>query len=193
MIAIVVVGALLILFAVYVISTYNRFVQLKHNVSKAWANIDVLLKQRNEELPKLVETCRQYMRFERETLEKVTRARAMIADAQEKVNIPALGAAETVLRGALVRLFAVAEAYPELRSNETFRQLQTRITQLENAIADRREFYNESVNLNNVRIEQIPDNIVAGLGSFKLFPLLRFAEKEKRDVDVKGLFRSQSS
>jgi LemA protein len=183
----------MILFAVYVISTYNRFVQLKHNVSKAWANIDVLLKQRNEELPKLVETCRQYMRFERETLEKVTRARAMIADAQEKVNIPALGAAETVLRGALVRLFAVAEAYPELRSNETFRQLQTRITQLENAIADRREFYNESVNLNNVRIEQIPDNIVAGLGSFKLFPLLRFAQKEKRDVDVKGLFRSQSS
>jgi len=190
MIAIVVLAALLILVGIYFISTYNRFVQLKHNVTKAWANIDVLLKQRNDELPKLVETCRQHMRFERDTLDKVTRARAMIADAREKVNVPALGAAETLLRGALVRLFAVAEAYPELRSNENFRQLQTRITQLENAIADRREFYNESVNLNNVRIEQIPDNIVAGIGAFRLFPLLRFSDKETRDADVKGLFRS---
>jgi LemA protein len=193
MIVVIVLGVLLILVGVYFISTYNSFVQLKHNVSKAWANIDVLLKQRNDELPKLVETCRQYMRFERDTLEKVIRARTMVADARENVNIPALGAAETVLRGALVRLFAVAEAYPELRTNETFRQLQTRITQLENAIADRREFYNESVNLNNVRIEQIPDNVVAGIGSFKLFPLLRFGGKETRDVDVKGLFRSSSS
>jgi LemA protein len=132
------------------------------------------------------------MRFERDTLEKVIRARSMVADARERVNIPALGAAETVLRGALVRLFAVAEAYPDLRTSETFRQLQKRITELEDAIADRREFYNESVNLNNVRIEQIPDNIVAGLGSFKLFPLLRFADKETRDVNVTALFRSRS-
>jgi LemA protein len=133
------------------------------------------------------------MRFERDTLEKVIRARSMVADARERANIPALGAAETVLRGALGRLFAVAEAYPELRSNESFRQLQTRIIDLENAIADRREFYNESVNLNNVRIEQIPDNIVAAIGLFKPYPLLRFAHRETRDVDVKALFRSQSS
>jgi LemA protein len=133
------------------------------------------------------------MRFERDTLEKVIRARSMVADARERTNIPALGAAETVLRGALGRLFAVAEAYPELRSNEGFRDLQKRITDLENAIADRREFYNESVNLNNVRIEQIPDNIVAAIGLFKPYPLLRFAHRETRDVDVKSLFRSPSS
>ena len=193
MIVIVLLGALSILVGVYFIFTYNSLVALKHNVSKAWANIDVLLKQRNDELPKLVETCRQHMRFERDTLEKVIRARSMVADARERVNIPALGAAETVLRGALTRLFAVAEAYPELRTSETFRQLQSRITELENAIADRREFYNESVNLNNVRVEQIPDNLVAGIGSFKLFPLLRVAEKETRDVSVKALFRSTSS
>jgi LemA protein len=192
MIVVLVLGALSILVGVYFVTTYNSLVELKHNVSKAWANIDVLLKQRNDELPKLVETCRQHMRFERDTLEKVIRARSMVADARERVNIPALGAAETVLRGALVRLFAVAEAYPELRANETFRQLQTRITELENAIADRREFYNESVNLNNVRIEQIPDNLVAGIGSFKLYPLLRFADKETRDVNVRALFRSAS-
>ena len=193
MIIVIVLGTLSIVVGVYFISTYNSLVALKHNVSKAWANIDVLLKQRNDELPKLVETCRQYMRFERDTLEKVIRARSMVADARERVNIPALGAAETVLRGALVRLFAVAEAYPELRTNENFRQLQSRITELENAIADRREFYNESVNLNNVRVEQIPDNIVAGIGSFRLFPLLRFTENETRDANVKALFGSQSN
>ncbi len=188
MIVVSILGALAIVTGVYFVTTYNRLVELKHNVSKAWANIDVLLKQRNDELPKLVETCRQHMRFERDTLEKVIRARSMVADARERVNIPALGAAETVLRGALVRLFAVAAAYPELRTNETFRQLHSRITELENAIADRRELYNESANLNNVRIEQLPDNIVAGIGSFKLFPLLRVAERETRDVNVKALF-----
>ena len=188
MIVVSILGALAIVTGVYFVTTYNRLVELKHNVSKAWANIDVLLKQRNDELPKLVETCRQHMRFERDTLEKVIRARSMVTDARERVNIPALGAAETVLRGALVRLFAVAAAYPELRTNETFRQLQSRITELENAIADRRELYNESANLNNVCIEQLPDNIVAGIGSFKLFPLLRVAERETRDVNVKALF-----
>ncbi len=189
MIVVIVLGGVAILAGAYFVTTYNSFVQLKHNVSKAWANIDVLLKQRNDELPKLVETCRQHMRFERDTLEKVIRARSMVADARERENIPALGAAETVLRGALGRLFAVAEAYPELRTNETFRELQSRITAIENAIADRREFYNECVNLNNVRVEQIPDNIVAALGLFKRFPLLRVAEREKRDVNMKALFR----
>ncbi|HQR53063.1 MAG TPA: LemA family protein [Burkholderiales bacterium] len=192
MIVVIVLGGIALLVGTYFVTTYNSLVQLKHNVSKAWSNIDVLLKQRNDELPKLVETCRQHMRFERDTLEKVIRARSMVADARERVNIPALGAAETVLRGALGRLFAVAEAYPELRTSESFRELQRRITELENAIADRREFYNECVNLNNVRIEQIPDNIVAALGLFKPFPLLRFGARETRDVNVKALFRSTS-
>lgn len=192
MIFAIVLGGVAMLAGAYFVTTYNSLVQLKHNVSKAWSNIDVLLKQRNDELPKLVETCRQHMQFERDTLEKVIRARSMVADARERENIPALGAAETVLRGALGRLFAVAEAYPELRASETFRALQSRITELENAIADRREFYNECVNLNNVRIEQIPDNIVAALGLFKRLPLLRFAERETRDVNLKALFRSTS-
>lgn len=192
MIVVIVLGGIALLVGTYFVTTYNSLVQLKHNVSKAWSNIDVLLKQRNDELPKLVETCRQHMRFERDTLEKVIRARSMVADARERANIPALGAAETVLRGALGRLFAVAEAYPELRTSESFRELQRRITELENAIADRREFYNECVNLNNVRIEQIPDNIVAALGLFKPFPLLRFGARETRDVNVKALFRSTS-
>lgn len=176
--------------AVYFVMIYNNLVQIKHNVSKAWANIDVLLKQRHDELPKLVETCKQYMKFEQETLTKVMEARSKVFSAREAQNIGQLGQAEGMLRGALGNLFALAEAYPDLKTNQTFQQLQTRISSLENGIADRREFYNESVNINNVRIEQFPDSIVAGMFNFKLAQLLEFSAEEKADVDVKQLFNS---
>ena len=182
-----VLGAMAVIL-IYGIMIYNNLVALKHNVGKAWANIDVLLKQRHDELPKLVETCRQYMKFEQDTLERVMKARAQVQTARESQNIPALGQAEGALRLGLGNLFAVAEAYPDLKTNETFQHLQGRITQLEDAIADRREFYNESVNVNNVRIEQVPDNIVAGMFVFKPFELLEFQAEEKADVDVKKLF-----
>jgi LemA protein len=173
---------------VYAVIIYNNLVALKHGVSKAWSNIDVLLKQRHDELPKLVETCKQYMKYEQETLERVMRARAAVSSAQARGDIAALGAAETQLRLGLGNLFAVAEAYPELRANETFQHLQTRISSLENSIADRREFYNEAVNNNNVRIEQFPDILIARNFGFKMAQLLEFSEEEKRDVDVKALF-----
>ena len=182
--------AVLAIVLVYFVMIYNQLVQVKHNVSKAWANIDVLLKQRHDELPKLVETCKQYMKFEQDTLVRVMEARAHVSTAREQQNIGALGQAEGELRGALGRLFAVAEAYPDLKTNETFQHLQARISALENAIADRREFYNESVNVNNVRIEQFPDSIVAGLFSFKPFTPLRFADAEKADVPMKELFQA---
>ena len=175
---------------VYFVMLYNQLVQVKHNVSKSWANIDVLLKQRHDELPKLVETCKQYMKFEQDTLIRVMEARSNVSNAREQQNIGALGAAEGELRGALGRLFAVAEAYPELKTDETFQHLQGRISTLENAIADRREFYNESVNVNNVRIEQFPDSIVAAMFSFKPMQLLRFSAEETADVDVKQLFQA---
>jgi LemA protein len=180
--------AVLILVVMYAIVAYNNLVNLKHNVSKAWANIDVLLKQRHDEIPKLVETCKQYMKFEQSTLEKVMQARAQVSSAREAHDIGALGRAEGALRAGLGNLFAVAEAYPELKSNEQFLHLQARISNLENAIADRREFYNESVNINNVRIEQFPDNVIANLFSFKIARLLEFASAEKTDVDVRTLF-----
>jgi LemA protein len=146
------------------------------------------LKQRHDEIPKLVETCKQYMKFEQSTLEKVIQARAQVSSAREAHDIGALGRAEGALRAGLGNLFAVAEAYPELKSNEQFLHLQARISNLENAIADRREFYNESVNINNVRIEQFPDNVIANLFSFKIARLLEFASAEKTDVDVRTLF-----
>ena len=172
----------------YLVSVYNGLVSLKHAVSKAWANIDVLLKQRHDELPKLVETCKQYMEYEQETLDKVMKARTSVASAQQSGDMAALGKAEGAMRLGLGSLFAVAEAYPDLKANETFQHLQTRITGLENDIADRREFYNESVNNNNVRIEQFPDVIIARFFNFKSFDLLEFADEEKTDVDIGQLF-----
>ncbi|MFC6671784.1 LemA family protein [Marinobacterium aestuariivivens] len=183
-----IVLAALVLLLLYGITLYNNLVRLKHNVSKAWANIDVLLKQRHDELPKLVETCKQYMGYEQQTLEAVMRARSSVSEAREAQDVKALGKAETQLRFGLGNLFAVAEAYPDLKANESFQHLQSRITGLETAIADRREFYNESVNLNNIRIEQFPDNLVAGRFGFRAADLLEFEEEQKADVDIRALF-----
>ena len=179
---------ILIVIVVYGITIYNSLVQIKHNVTKAWANIDVLLKQRHDELPKLVETCKQYMKFEQDTLTRVIEARSKVFSAREAQNVPALGQAEGALRSALGSLFALAESYPDLKTNQTFQQLQARISSLENGIADRREFYNESVNVNNVRIEQFPDSIFASMFGFRPAQLLEFSEEEKKDVDIKLLF-----
>ena len=180
--------AALVLLAIYVVSIYNHLVRIKHNVSKAWSNIDVLLKQRHDEIPKLVETCKQYMKFEQDTLEKVMQARSRVSNAQQAQDIPALGIAEGALRMGLGQLFAVAEDYPELRANENFQHLQSRISGLENSIADRREFYNESVNINNIGIEQFPDVIVARLFGFGPRELLEFEASEIADPNVKELF-----
>lgn len=189
-VASIVVLAIIAIALIYGIMLYNNLVTIKHNVSKAWANIDVLLKQRHDELPKLVETCKQYMQFEQQTLEKVMDARSRVFSAREAGNVGAVGDAENSLRASIGNLFAVAENYPDLKTNETFRQLQARITGLESEIADRREFYNESVNINNVRIEQFPDSILAGLFGFKAAELLQFGAAEKTDVDVGALFKA---
>ncbi|MEZ4741803.1 MAG: LemA family protein [Bdellovibrionota bacterium] len=186
-IALVTVMAIL---GMYFILIYNNLIRLRHNIKKAWANIDVLLKQRHDELPKLIETCKQFMGYERSTLERVIQARSAVAAAQQKSNMKDLGLAETQLRQGLGQLFALAESYPELKASESFQHLQDRITGLEQDIADRREFYNESVNLNNIRIEQFPDIIIARIFSFRTFDMLEFANSEIADVNVKAIFQS---
>ncbi len=178
------VGVLLI----YGISLYNNLVQVKNAVAKAWANIDVLLKQRHDELPKLVEVCRQYKQFEQATLQKVIEARSQVHAAGERQDITALGKAEGVLRSGLAGIFGVAEAYPELKADQNFMQLQNRISALEDGIADRREFYNESVNINNVQIAMFPASLIARRYGFVEKPLLAFSETEVADVDMKKLF-----
>lgn len=188
MITTIVVLAILAVAVGYLVTIYNGLVSLRENVKKAWSNIDVLLKQRNDEIPKLVETCKQYMGYEQETLEKVMQARARVTQAQAAGDMKALGEAEGQLRLGLGNLFAVAEQYPELKANESFQHLQARISGLEDSIADRREFYNESANLNNIRIAQFPDVIIARNFGFGSADLLEFSEEETRDVDVKALF-----
>ena len=178
-----------VIVCLYVIIIYNRLISLKHDTAKAWSNIDVLLKQRHDELPKLIETCKQYMQHERETLERVMQARASVSTARKTANLRALGVAESQLHQGLTSLFATAEAYPQLKADVSFRNLESRITGLENAIADRREYYNEVVNSNNVRLEQFPDIFVARLFDFDSFDLLQYSEAEKTDVDVRALFR----
>ena len=176
--------------SVYLVMTYNNLVMVKNNVARAWANIDVLLKQRHDELPKLVEICKQYKQFEQETLVRVTQARSRVAQAQEAQNMAALGPAEGALRVGVARIFAIVESYPELKANRNFMQLQSRITGLENAIADRREYYNDSVNVNNIRVEQVPDVLIARVFGFREARMLDFEARETADVDLGSLFIS---
>lgn len=163
--------------------------RLKHNVSQAWSNIDILLKQRHEELPKLVDTCREHMQYEQDTLTRVIQARSQVASAREHQDMKRLGQAESQLRLELGNLFAVVEDYPDLKASDTFQHLQSRITGLESAIADRREFYNASVNLHNIRIEQFPDLIIARLFKFTERDLLVFDAKDLADVNIGQLFK----
>lgn len=186
----VVIWAILVLLGFYLVNIYNHLVRVKHNVSKAWSNIDVLLKQRHDEIPKLVETCKQYMKFEQETLEKVMQARSQVSNARKTEDMAGLGQAEGALRMGLGQIFALAEDYPELKANDNFQHLQGRISSLENTIADRREFYNESANINNIGIEQFPDIIVARLLNFGARDLLEFETSETADVNVGQLFNS---
>ncbi len=165
----------------YGVIIYNSVVMLKNNIDKTWSNIDVLLKQRYDEIPKLVGVCEGYMKHERETLEAVIKARSMIGSAStelEKIN------AQNAITGALKSLFAVVENYPELKANESFRRLGSRITELEDQIADRREIYNESVNLYNIRIEQFPDILVARLMNFARRTLWEINPAHREDVAV---------
>jgi LemA protein len=173
----------------YAIVIYNGLVNLKHGIGKAWSNIDILLVQRHNELPKLVETCKQYMQFERETLTQVMAARSAADSARQASDVKGVGDAQAALRAGLGKITATVEAYPELRSNQPIQQLLGRITGLENAISDRREFYNETVNTNNVRLEEFPDVMVARLFGFKPAALLEFSADDKSDVNVGALFR----
>jgi LemA protein len=167
---------------VYFITVYNSLVRLRNNIDKAWANIDVLLKQRHDELPKLIETCKGYMQYEQKTFQLIVEARTAFLKA---ASVGEKAQADNLVSGALKTLFAVAEKYPELKANNNFMQLQGRISELEEKIADRREFYNDSVNTYNIRIQQLPDVFIAGLMSLQRKELFQVAEEDRRDVEVK--------
>lgn len=164
---------------VYIIWIYNGLVKLKLNIAKSYANIDVLLKQRSDELPKLIDTVKGYMKHEKETLLNLTRMRSKLAQA---TTLRAKADLNNQISEGLKTIFAVAENYPKLRANENFLQLQSRITGLENEIADRREFYNDSVTNYNYRIQSFPDTLIAKLFKYKEEDLFQASEDEKNKV-----------
>ncbi len=182
-----IVGTAVVLFLLvgglgYVLTVYNGLVALRNGIARAWANIDVMLKQRHDELPKLVKTCEAYMQHERGVFDKLSEARGALMQAK---SVGERAAAENRLTDALGRVFAVAEAYPTLKADASFTQLQHRISELENQIADRREYYNDTVTTFNTRIQQMPDLYVAQWLSLTPAELFRAAESERADVEIR--------
>lgn len=152
----------------YAVALFNALIQVKHQVDQAWSNIDVLLKQRHDELPKLVDAARAYMGHEQSVLANVTALRARAAapgQGEERLET------EAALTQGVTQLLAVAENYPRLRANEVFAALLARITALEEQIAHRREYYNAAVNINNVRMEQFPEVLLATTAGLVRRPL----------------------
>lgn len=183
---VILIGLVVTLFVVgavvYLVTIYNSLVRLKNDIDKAWANIDVLLKQRHDELPKLVETCKGYMQYEQKTFQLITEARTAYMRAG---SVAEKAQADNMISGALKSLFAVSENYPDLKANNNFMQLQKRITELEEKIADRREFFNDDVNTYNIRIQQLPDVFIAGMLHLQHRDLFRVADDDRKDVDVR--------
>ncbi|MBI5554338.1 MAG: LemA family protein [Elusimicrobia bacterium] len=166
----------------YIITLYNGLIQVSRNIAKAWANIDVLLKQRHDEIPKLVKVCEQFVQYERSILEKVI---ALRTAAMQATTVHDKAVKEGELNKALSGIWAVGEAYPELKSNTNIIQLQSRISSLESELADRREFYNDSVNQYNIRIHQFPDMIVAGMmGMTEDREMFKVSAEDQQDGDI---------
>jgi LemA protein len=160
----IVVGALVLLFVLAVILIYNGLVRLRNRIDNAWSQIDVQLKRRYDLIPNLVETVKGYAAHERQVFENVTQARADAINAQG----PAQQAqAENALSGALKSLFAVAEAYPDLKANQNFLSLQEELTSTEDRVAYARQFYNDSVLSYNNKLQTFPRNVIAGMFNFE--------------------------
>jgi len=179
MVLLIVIAVIVIMSVGSVVMIYNSLVQVRNNVDKAWKNIDVLLEQRHDEIPKLVETCSAYMRHERETLDNLTRLRAgyrQASDVTKKVEI------ENQLNREMQQLSLVMEQYPDLKAIQAFTKTLERVSSLESAIADRREFFNDSINIYNIQIERFPSLIFARLLNYQRKEYLEVAPEKKGDV-----------
>jgi LemA protein len=178
MIWLIVLLAVVLLVAVLLVVLYNRFVRLRNRVDNAWAQIEVQLKRRWDLIPNLVETVKGYAAHERETFQNVTEARARAQQARTPAET---AEAEGILGQALGRLFAVAEAYPELQADENFRQLQTELAETENRIAVSRQVYNDSVLTYNNAIQTFPGVVLAGPFGFSIREFFDVEEEAQRE------------
>ena len=184
MMELIIGGIIAAVVLIWFVTTWNRLVRLEKNVEQSWANVDVLLKQRYDMIPNLVNTVKGYATHEREIFEQFARARQTAAGALAQGDVAGVAAAEGMLAGLMPRINMVAEQYPELKADSNFLNLQNQITALENQIADRREFYNASATSFNTAIETIPTNIVAGVKSCKERTLFEVVGIERENVSV---------
>ncbi|MCS6893284.1 MAG: LemA family protein [Deltaproteobacteria bacterium] len=178
---VIIISVIFGILLIWMIAIYNNLIFLNNNLSKAFSNIDVMLKQQFDEIPKLIEVCKGFMQHEKELLTRLTELRTQFLNAQsleEKVDT------ENQFVRALKSIFAVSENYPELRSSETFLQLQRRISDLQERIADRREYYNEAVALYNSRLQSFPDILIAKAFNFKSGVFLEIPQDQTQDVKI---------
>ena len=162
----IIIVVVVVLLALYLIAAYNGLVRSRNQVDNAWSQIDVQLKRRYDLIPNLVETVKGYAAHEKSTFEAVTAARANAIQAQQGGSPAEQAQAENALSGTLKSLFAVAEAYPDLKANQNFLNLQEELTSTEDRIAYARQFYNDSVLGYNNRIQSFPGNLLAGAFNF---------------------------
>ncbi len=176
-IAIIICAVLLIVMGSYIVNIYNRMVMLSKNIEKSFANIDVLLKQRADEVPNLINVVKQSMNYEQSMLDKLTELRTRFLNADSTDQKVSIG---NEMSAAIKSVFAISENYPDLKANTSLLELQRRISQLEDHIADRREFYNESVNMYNIGILEFPNFMFAKLMGYKEKTMLLITDQEKR-------------
>ena len=176
------IGLLIVILVIVVIGVgiYNSLIHLKETINQAWANIDVILKQRYDEVPKLVKLCEQYMQYEQGTIDKIMKARENMVQGSQESRMQASEELSLGIKG----LLAVGENYPELKANENFMQLQSRISELEESLADRREYFNNVVNNFNIRIQQIPDVFIARFLGYTAKEMFEVKEHERQDISV---------
>lgn len=181
-IALIIISVIVVLLIIYFVATYNSLVGLRNKVQDQWSQIDVVLKNRNDLIPNLVETVKGYAKHEKETLDAVIDARSKATSANTKEEeIKAAGE----VTEALGRLFALAENYPDLKANQNFLDLQNKLNEVEEKIRFARQFYNDSVLTYKNKLEMFPSNIVANMFGFKPEAFFEATEEERKSVQVK--------
>ncbi len=180
-VVLIVIGVLVLGAGGFTVAIYNGLITVRNNIQKSWKNIDVVLQQRNDELPKLIDTCKAYMKHERELLTKITELRTgytMAKEIQEKIKI------ENEMGKLLEQLKMVWEQYPDLKAVQSFLQIQGRVSGIESKIADYREMFNDAVNIFNIQIERFPDLILAKAMNYERQGFLDVPEEKKKDVKM---------
>ena len=180
-VVIFVIALIIIGFISWFFTVYNGLILVKENIKKSWANIDVLLMQRSDEIPKLLKVLKSFVKHEKKMFDNVMDARTSYLGAS---SVSEKADADNRMSESLKSVFALSEAYPELGSNDNFLKLQERISGLENEIADRRELYNESVNNYNIRIQSLPDMLIANTLGLPQEVMFKVDENKKKDIDI---------